>query len=155
MAIDFGSSVNFSNNGVTRLSAPSTGGVRLGNQPIFIGTFNLYTAATSNFSPTLTTYTAQNVTINAGNTTITVPTTGLYYIHAQQLINSSTAIYLSIFKNGVEQKCAYVVNGNTYDMVVGGVFSLNAGDVISFYYAGTLTYGWNGAHSSVFLYLIG
>lgn len=157
MAIDFSSTVNFLSNGTTRLNVPTTGGILTSNSPSFTGEFATYTVATSNYFPTLSAYTAVNLTVDAAASKITVPLTGWYYIYCQQLITVSTgnAVYLSIFKNGVEQKCAYNSGRTTYDMNVGCILSLNANDYITFYYTGTTAYTWTGGHSSVLMYLLG
>lgn len=134
----------------------SNGVVLTPNRPVFQGWFSDYTVTTSNYSPILVTNHSTNVIVNSSASSITVPISGKYLIHAQQLVSTiGNNVYLMVRKNGVSNYHAYSDNDNTFDIQISCIFDLSANDVVSFYYNGTTTYTWGGNHSSVFLTFLG
>jgi hypothetical protein len=124
--------------------------------PSFSGSFSTYTSNTSNYNPNLATSFNVGFAVNAGQSRITVPVAGKYFVQAQQLVNTvGTSVYLHIRKNSNTVRYAYSNNDDTYDMNVSAMVDCAANDYIDFYYSGTTTYSWADPHSGVICYLIG
>jgi len=133
-----------------------SGNVFTPNRPMFSGSFSPYTSNTSNYNPNLVTSFNVGFAVNAGQSRITVPVAGKYFIQAQQLVNTvGTAVYLHIRKNSNTVRYAYSNNDDTYDMNVSAMVDCAANDYIDFYYSGTTTYSWAEPHTGVICYLIG
>lgn len=84
-----------------------------------------------------------------GTNKYTIVTAGIYYIHFQQLINTTaSATYLMIHKNGASNKFAWQTGSHMEDMTVTNLLSLAVGDYIQCYQSVAVANAWEGEHSS-------
>lgn len=122
--------------------------------PVFAGTFASY-GVNTNYFPALVSTVNVGFTVDAGASSLTIQQAGYYYVHAQQLVNTGgTVVYFNIRKDNNTIVHAYSNNDDTYDLVANAIIQCSVGSVISFYYSGTTTYSWGGAHSSVSCHFI-
>jgi len=117
--------------------------------PVFAGTFASYTTNKTNYSPALVPTFNIGFSVDASASTITIQQAGYYYVYAHQLVNTTGGVYLHIRKDTNTIVHAYSDNDHTYDLVVSALIQCSVGTIINFYYTGTTTYSWGGAHSSV------
>lgn len=123
-------------------------------RPIFQGGLGALTG--TNFSPGLVPTLSIGFTVNTTAGTLTAEIAGRYFVTAQQLIGTAaTAVYFVISKNGAIQAHGYSNNDETFDVRASCIVDLAVGDVVSFFYSGTVTSSWGGAHSSVCAFLLG
>tara|TARA_R100000951_G_scaffold88407_1_gene76426 strand:- start:759 stop:1328 length:570 start_codon:yes stop_codon:yes gene_type:complete len=125
------------------------------NQPMFVGTLDTQSSTSSAYVANVTETYNTNMSFNASTDRITVPTTGYYMIHAQQLMLSSSWAYFWARKNGVSFMHAHANPCSWRDMVVTGMVYLNVNDYIEFYVSmdtSITTYG--GGHSMCYIQLV-
>ena len=145
LVLDNGS-VTVSAGGSLSATINTSGHATFPRQPVYYGNFNAVTG--TNYFPTVTDVFNVGFT-RSGNNRLTVPTSGKYYVAAQQLVNTAgTAIYFAIQKNGATVAYAYSAGDDTYDVVVSALLNLSANDYIDLNIGGTTTHTWGGPHSS-------
>ncbi len=102
---------------------------------------------------------AQSITTtpSGGGTALIAPVAGRYFVHFQQLTNTSPgATYLSMRHNGNVVGYGWISGGQQEDMIVSAVVNMNANDTITFTIDTVVQgYAWGGEHSSVSMFLIG
>lgn len=142
-------------NGIGRLRIDTAGRVSLPFQPVFRGVFAEYFNA-SNFTPYVyTSFVQGGLVVNEAASSITVPVAGKYLVTAQQLLSTTSSVYLYLRVNGVSYCHGYVTN-SMQDIFVSSILNLQANDSVSFFYGGTITSQcWTSGHSSVHMHLIG
>lgn len=142
-------------NGMDRLRIDATGRITTPYQPVYRGVFAEYFNA-SNFSPYLyTSFIQGGLVVNEAASSITVPVAGKYLVTAQQLLSTTSFVYLYLRVNGVSYCYGYVSN-SMQDIFVSSILNLQANDSVSFFYGGTITSQcWTSGHSSVHMHLIG
>lgn len=142
-------------NGMDRLRIDATGRITTPYQPVYRGVFAEYFNA-SNFSPYLyTSFIQGGLVVNEAASSITVPIAGKYLVTAQQLLSTTSSVYLYLRVNGVSYCYGYVSN-SMQDIFVSSILNLQANDSVSFFYGGTITSQcWTSGHSSVHMHLIG
>ena len=142
-------------NGIDRLRIDTAGRVSLPFQPVFRGVFAEYFNA-SNFTPYVyTSFVQGGLVVNEAASSITVPVAGKYLVTAQQLLSTTSSVYLYLRVNGVTYCHGYVTN-SMQDIFVSSILNLQANDSVSFFYGGTITSQcWTSGHSSVHMHLIG
>jgi hypothetical protein len=102
---------------------------------------------------------ASGIILSNGNTRLTVVTTGLYFISAQQLSNSyapaGAAFYFNMNHNDGTIAHAYNTGGMMMDLNLNRLAFMNAGDYITFTIgAGPQNAVWGHPHSSVSMFLV-
>lgn len=119
--------------------------------PVFAGSLANYTSNKTNYIPYLnsTFNIGFNLQQNSNNSRLIVQKAGYYYVHVQQLVNTTGGVYLHIRKDGNTIVYAYSDNDSTYDLVANALIQCSVGTIIDFYYSGTTTYSWPAPHSSV------
>lgn len=142
-------------NGTDRLRIDADGRISTPYQPVYRGVFAEYFNA-SNFSPYLyTSFIQGGLVVNEAASSITVPIAGKYLVTAQQLLSTTSSVYLYLRVNGVSYCHGYVSN-SMQDICVSSILSLQANDSVSFFYGGAITSQcWTSGHSSVHMHLIG
>lgn len=94
---------------------------------------------------------SSGITFN-GTTRYTATIKGIYIIHAQQLINSTGAVYWGIRKNGSWYRYAWQ-NSIMQDMIITAMVELSIGDYIEIYQT-AIAGAWQDPHSAYHLHLI-
>lgn len=103
---------------------------------------------------TLTENESNGITKTDG-TTYTVDVTGVYFMHFQQLINTTgTATYQMIRINGTTVAQSWQTGSHMEDMVVNYMGTLNAGDTIRLYQSVATAGAWTTPHSSYQIMLV-
>lgn len=88
-------------------------------------------------------------------TTLTVTVKGIYFIHIQQLISTSTnAGYFTIRINNADATYGYYTSNSMNDVPATILKELNVGDTIRVYQSHAITSCWAGAHSDITVYCI-
>ena len=145
-------------NGTTAATIDSSGRIVMPQVPIAVGSFVTVGSSQSGLTKmNLDTGSLTNggMTVSTSTDRITVPVDGFYRVYAQRLTTGSAA-YMSVRVNGGGAHVqAY---GNTLDhddLIISTILELDANDYIEFYYDGTVTYAWSGAHAAWSIELIG
>jgi hypothetical protein len=122
----------------------ANGALTLPNQPVWNSDITSTTNGYSTFSSNI------NIGFTQTNSsTITVQTAGSYYVKAQQLMQTNGGGYWQLQKNNSTFKHGYVSTTSFYDVSVGALIYMYAGDTLRIYTAISLSNSWNGAHSSL------
>lgn len=146
--------LTFWTNNTEQMQIDGSGFITKPNQPCFIGRLN-GGGSSSNYVVGITQLFNINMSFNATTNRITVPKTGYYMIHGQQLFTSSGAIYFNVRQNGTTLLHGYGNIGNSHrDLAVTLIYPLSANDYIDFYVSGTATNSWGGNHSMCFVKLV-
>ena len=125
------------------------------DQPLFVGRLLGLASTTSNYTIGVSQIYNRSMTYDSSTDRITVPTTGYYMIHAQQLYQSSGSIYMRVQINGATKMYGYGNPGSTHrDLVATGIWYLNANDYVDFYLQGTSTHSWGAGHSLCYVQLV-
>lgn len=91
-------------------------------------------------------------------TRLRVDTAGIYFIHAQQLVQNGGTLYWGLRKNGVDIVYAYRGSGAFDDKIVSYLGSFAVNDYIEVYQANAVSNSWGGPgspHSSFAMYRVG
>jgi hypothetical protein len=134
---------------------PGASQVAVGNHrhdslPYFIGQVGGEVAV--NVAKSLSTAATSGI-VNNG-TSLTVQVAGRYFVHFQQLINTTNAFYLQLRHNGNCVALGYFTGNTMADMIVSREVDMAAGDHITFVTTGSSAVtAWGGEHSSVSMYM--
>lgn len=138
------------------IDTSSTGIITQTKRPKFQGTIEARTTSSTNFIPQI--YATKNVgfTHSQAQGRLTVTIAGTYFVMASQLVQTtSVTMYQYLRKNGSTTiNLGYSNSDNNLNMRCSGVVEMAVGDYFDIYYQGTLTYSWDGSHSSFVCYLI-
>lgn len=117
--------------------------------------FDGYLGTEASGIKTIGTYTITDGLTNNGNK-ITVSEAGKYFIHAQQLVQTSSgsAIYFHIRKNGTTVNYGYIPVSQQRDAVVDALIDLAAGDYVEIYIQNTATQTWTSYHSRLAIFKV-
>jgi len=135
----------------TAMTIDNSGRVTTPNQPYFVGTLSGgYHAANSIVPISTTNYTG---IVNNG-TRLTVPTSGVYFIHAAQLVDPNTSgyAYFTIAINGVNKYHSHsnFTTENNKDYYATLVYPMSVNDYVEIKYMGTdINTSWGNNHSTI------
>jgi hypothetical protein len=89
-------------------------------------------------------------------TALVAPVAGKYFVHFQQLMNTTNAFYLEMRVNGGAVMVGFCIGNFMQDMIVSRYVDMAAGDQITFAItAGPAVNAWGGQHSTVSMFLAG
>ena len=155
-SLAFGTSNNYIT-GITNTAMliNNYGHVTKPDQPLFVGRLESQTSTASSYVIGVSQLYNRSMTFNATNDRITVPTSGYYLIHAQQLFQATAAVFFQVRVNSSSKWYGYKPSSTTNrDLVANGIWYLNANDYVEFYVGGTSIYSWGGGHSLCYVQLL-
>lgn len=146
--------LNTDNNTVNYYNGTTWQELQNADKPYFTGQLGTQASGLK----TITEQTSDRFSLANSNQNIVCEEAGLYYVHAQQLVQEAASVstYFEIRKNGTAVVKGYMpaADNNHVDLIAGKIISLAVDDYIQVYQNGAVTTAWDSTHSSIDIYKI-